>query len=192
MIRAIIFDCFGVLIGQGFDATWRRAGGNPEHDRKFIRDLLGAASLGIIDSAEMTRRICNQLGIDASTWQSVVARSEQPDDELVAYIADTLQKHFKIGMLSNANRGVLERRFTEEQLGVFDAVVISAEVGMVKPDPRIYALAAERLGVSMDECVFIDDNHMYCEAARAAGMQAIKYQHFGQLRNELAPILRHV
>ena len=57
----------------------------------------------------------------------------------------------------------------------FDDVVISAEVGIRKPDPAIFRLAAQRLDVALDACVFVDDLDLNVEAARALGMQAIHH-----------------
>lgn len=59
--------------------------------------------------------------------------------------------------------------------GRFDDVVISAEVGMRKPDPAIFRLAATRLGVDVAACVFVDDLDLNVEAARSVGMTAIHH-----------------
>lgn len=190
MIQAIIFDCFGVLVGQGFDTTWRRAGGDPVRDREFITDMLGAANLGIVSSTEMQSRVCARLGITPAQWQEAVAQTQAPDTELLDYIA-SLKPHYKVAILSNANIGTLERKFSPEQLELFDTVVVSAEVGLIKPDRRIYELAAERLGVNASACLFTDDSEYYCQAARDAGMQAIHYQSFEQFRRDLGMVLNH-
>lgn len=57
----------------------------------------------------------------------------------------------------------------------FDTVVVSAEVGMRKPDPDVFGLAAERLGVPLDQCVFVDDLDLNVAAAREAGMTAVHH-----------------
>jgi putative hydrolase of the HAD superfamily len=74
--------------------------------------------------------------------------------------------------------------------GLFDCVVCSAAVGMAKPDPAIYALAAERLGLPPEKCVFIDDLDRNVEAARAAGMAAVHYRvhHNDDLAAQLAEL----
>ena len=58
---------------------------------------------------------------------------------------------------------------------LFDDIVCSAEVGMAKPEPAIYVLAAERLGLEPRECVFVDDLDTNVEAARQVGMQAVLF-----------------
>jgi len=60
---------------------------------------------------------------------------------------------------------------------LFEVVVDSSDVGMRKPDPRIYMLTCERAGVAADRCVFVDDNADNIAAARALGMETV---HFGE------------
>jgi epoxide hydrolase-like predicted phosphatase len=61
---------------------------------------------------------------------------------------------------------------------IFEVVVDSAYVGMRKPDPAIYELTVERLGdgVRAEDCVFIDDVEVNCDAARSVGMSAVQFQ----------------
>ncbi len=190
MIKAIVFDCFGVLIGRGFNATYRLAGGDPIQDRHYIDDLLGAANAGVITVQDMVDSLCEKLHISADAWYEVIAQAELPDKQLLEYIKSLKATH-KVAILSNANKGTLQSLFSPEQLDIFDAVVVSAEVGMVKPDERIYELAAERLNVEPSECLFTDDSDAYCQGARATGMQAIHYKDFLQFKNDLEFILDH-
>jgi len=192
MIRAIVFDCFGVLVGQGFDATWRRAGGDPDKDRKFIEDLLGAANIGYITLEEMTAKVCERLSVSRKQWEAAVVETELPDQTLLDYIRDELKPHYKLAVLSNANAGTLERVLSQAQRDVFDALVVSAEVGHIKPDAEIYLLAAERLGVLPDECVFTDDNVPYCSGADSVGMKSILFRDSKQFKHELTQHLNHV
>ena len=88
-----------------------------------------------------------------------------------------LRPAYRIGILSNADRSLRER--LRDGLGIhdlFDAMVGSAEVGMAKPEPAIYRLAAERLGVPAEACVFIDDYELNVAAAAEVGMRGICYR----------------
>ncbi len=69
---------------------------------------------------------------------------------------------------------------------LFDSVVESARVGLRKPDPRIYALVCERLGVTPPDCVFLDDLGINLKPARAMGMTTIKVASAAQALSELA------
>lgn len=189
VIRAIIFDCFGVLVGRGFAETYRLAGGDPIRDARFIEDTLGQANLGLMSEPEFYRTMAAQLGISEAEFHQAIVRAEQPNDELLNYIAE-LHKMYKTAVLSNANLGVLERKIDPELLrNIFDALIISAEVGTVKPHPEIYILAAQKLRVEPSECLFIDDHRSYCQAAEKTGMRSILYTSFGQFKSKLEQVL---
>ncbi|MFD3549344.1 HAD-IA family hydrolase [Streptomyces sp. NPDC058655] len=70
-----------------------------------------------------------------------------------------------------------------------DHVVNSSRVGIAKPDPEIYRIAAERAGVTAERCLFVDDTQANIDAARAAGMTAVLYRDPSDLRQALAPVL---
>lgn len=188
MIKAVIFDCFGVLVYGTFDEVYARAGGDAVKDADFIDELIGSANLGIITPNEMRLRAIKKSGVSENAWLEAIASTQYPSKELLAYAAG-LKEQYKIAVLSNANIGTLERKFTPEQLAIFDAVIVSAEVHVMKPDPAIYFLIAEKLGVKPEECVFIDDSPVFCQAAEAVGMQAICYKNFDKFKLDLETIL---
>jgi putative hydrolase of the HAD superfamily len=79
-----------------------------------------------------------------------------------------------VGMLSNVGRGVIDGLFSSLELdALFDVVILSSEVGMVKPNADIYELIAHRLGLTPEECLMIDDSPTNVAGAQAAGMQGI-------------------
>jgi epoxide hydrolase-like predicted phosphatase len=105
--------------------------------------------------------------------------------ELVDYLP-SLRERYTLGLLSNANDDLRPMLIERWQIaGLFDDMIISAEVGLMKPDRRIYELAVNRLGVQPDEAVFIDDLPVNVEGARIAGLQAIQYLNNQQVITEL-------
>jgi putative hydrolase of the HAD superfamily len=110
------------------------------------------------------------------------------DEELFDYISN-LKPKYKVGMLSNAASNYLSDLFQPEQIALFDAVVLSYEAGFIKPEVQAYELIAERLGVEITECIFIDDQEKHVTGARRVGMQAILYRDFPQMKRELEKIL---
>jgi HAD superfamily hydrolase (TIGR01509 family) len=185
MIKAIIFDCFGVLVEDSLKAIG--AGLEPELRQRVI-DVLHAAHHGLIESAESTRRVCEILGITAEEYRRQVDAGEIKNRPLLAYIGE-LHQTYKTAILSNISIGGIGRRFTAEELSVFDAVVASGEVGYAKPEAQIYEIAADRLEVRLEECVFTDDREEYCEGARGVGMQAILFEDFEQFKHDLQKLL---
>src|SRR5262245_29474881 len=88
-----------------------------------------------------------------------------------------LKAGYRVSVLSNADLSLRARLRDEHRvLDLFDDVVVSAEVGMVKPEPEIFQLAAARLGVAPANCVFVDDWDVNVSAARAVGMSAVHFR----------------
>lgn len=89
----------------------------------------------------------------------------------------SLKGSYKLGMVSNViSRSSIDRHFNEGELNrLFDSVIASGEVGVEKPNPKIYHLAAEQLGVNPEECLFIDDIGRFCAAAEAIGMKSVTF-----------------
>lgn len=190
MIKAIIFDCYGVLLGQGFWHTYAAAGGDVRADEDFIHEQLHAMNSGGQTSLEFDENITSHLNISLEQWQATKYRQELPNVQLFQYIEDVLKPRYKIGMISNASAGSVERKLSAPQLELFDVKVISAEVGLLKPNPAIYHLAAEELGVACSECIFVDDYLSYVEAARTLGMQGITFTDFNNFITALKSALK--
>jgi epoxide hydrolase-like predicted phosphatase len=176
MIRAIIFDCFGVLLGNAYKVRLAEVEQTDPEKAEEMRSINHASDLGIITRKESARYMADLLGVDAEEIYEEQDKAEVPNTELLSYISD-LKKHFKIGLLSNiSSRERLSIRFTDNQLTThFDTVVASGDEGYVKPQAEIYELTAARLGVVPSECVMIDDISEFCDGARAVGMQAIQF-----------------
>jgi putative hydrolase of the HAD superfamily len=189
MTKAIIFDCFGVLIGKGFERTYRLAGGDPVQDRTFIEDTLGQANLGLISDTEFRATMARQVGIGPQDWTRIIKNAEILNTDLLAYI-EQLHVSYKTAILSNANIGVLDRIIGQKWLQKnFDEVVVSAEVGIVKPELSIYKLVVDRLGVTPSACIYIDDRESFLIPARELGMNALLYENFEQVRCGIRELL---
>ncbi len=103
-------------------------------------------------------------------------RAHRPIEPNLALIRELRPSH-KLGLLSNAD--VSLRAHLRSDLGIhdlFDDIVCSAEVGVAKPDPAVYRLAARRLGLEPADCVFVDDLDANVGAARQVGMQGILFR----------------
>ena len=88
-----------------------------------------------------------------------------------------LRHSYRCSVLSNADVSLRARLEGELALHhLFDDIVVSAEVGMAKPTPAIFQLAADRLGLPPAACVFVDDWDRNVEAARALGMTAVLHR----------------
>ena len=116
-----------------------------------------------------------------AAWSALVPRV---DLDVVRLLADA-RPAATIVLVTNATTR-LEADLAGQGLdGVADLVVNSARVGIAKPDPRIFHIAAERAGSSVDRCLLIDDTQVNVVAARSVGMTAQHYRTIDDLRSAL-------
>lgn len=128
-------------------------------------------------------------GVLASGKRLAGAGADTTDRQLFAYIVTELKPRYALGLLSNVGSNVLPEILFPEQIALFDAIALSYEIGAAKPDRDAYETIAYKLNVEPAECVFVDDTEAYCDAARAAGMQAIHYRGFTDFPAVLEKIL---
>jgi putative hydrolase of the HAD superfamily len=108
---------------------------------------------------------------------------------MLSYVR-SLRGTYKTAMLSNVGRGSVERLFTSAELHeLFDATILSSEVGVTKPMAKAYEIAATQLGFSPEECLMIDDIVVNVEGARAAGMHAVLFESERQCKADIAELL---
>lgn len=186
MIRGIIFDCFGVLYHGSLDYLRELA---PPDRISEVTDLSHSYDYGYISQADYFAGVGLVIGKTADDVRQICREQHVRNEKLIAYVR-TLRPTYKTALLSNVGRGFVESLFTAEELKeLFDAEVLSNEVGMAKPSAGIYRLAAGRLGIAPEQCVMIDDSKRNVEGAQAVGMRGILYQNVDQLLVELTPLL---
>lgn len=186
MIKAIIFDCFGVLyLGahRELEERW------PQYAIE-LDNLTRQLDYGYLDKDEYCQAAARIVGVEASKIESVLASEHTLNHPLISYIEQTLKPDYKIGMISNIGRGWLQNMFDDYLLtDVFDEVVQSGDEGVTKPHPQIYELCAERLQLEPEECLIVDDLPENIAGADAAGMQGIVYGNLRDLKIELEKLL---
>ncbi len=113
-----------------------------------------------------------------------------PNHELIGYMAALRDRGYRMAMLTNNVREWEPRwRAMLPVDEIFELVVDSAFVGMRKPDPEIYVLTCERLGVAASECAFLDDVELNCQTARELGMTAVRFEESSQAIRDLEAAL---
>lgn len=188
MIKAVIFDCFGVLVTENWLPFKKKYFQNDPQLFQEATELGRQLNAGIISYDDFIKGVARRAQVsEAETLQEI--DGNVANEELFEYIAQTLKPKFRIGLLSNIGDNWLSEMFTEQQLALFDEITLSYKVGILKPDLRAYTLIADQLNVKPGECVFVDDKERHCAGARAAGMQAILYADFDQMKSELEELL---
>ncbi len=183
-MRGLLVDFGGVLttnVFESFRAFCRDEGLDPDAFLNLFRaDPEAVGELRRVERGEMTeedfaKRIGARLGV--SDTEGLVDRlfaGIEPDEEMVAAVRRARESGIRTGLVSNSmGSGRYDRESFPE---LFDAVVISGEVGMHKPEPDIFRLAAVRVGIPPEECAFVDDLRENCEGAEAVGMTAVLHR----------------
>jgi len=193
-IQAIIFDIGGVLV-RTIDRAPRQALAEqlgttyPALEELVFGGESGRrAQLGQIDEAEQWAYACQQAGWSVqqvAEFRAQFFAGDRLDEELLGNIRQ-LRQWYKTGIISNGMNNTRTMIGGPWGMGaLFDTIVISSEVGIMKPAPRIFQLAVERLGVQPGEAVFVDDVLENVEAARKVGLFAIHNRDNPQLFEDL-------
>jgi putative hydrolase of the HAD superfamily len=151
---------------------------------------------GEITEAEFRDRIERHLdaGFDLSRLNALLFERLAPNREMIEFIRELRGRGLRAALLTNNVREWEPhwRAKLPEIDELFEVVVDSAFVGLRKPDPAIYTLTLERLGrgVRAEDCVFVDDLEVNCEAALALGMAAVRFVSAEQAIPEIESALR--
>jgi putative hydrolase of the HAD superfamily len=184
-VRAVIFDIGGVLEitpDLGVGARWeRKFGFEPGQMDELLNEVWEAGATGLLTEAQVYAQVKALLPVppeevDAMMAELWVQYLGEANHEMMAF-ARSLRPGYKVALLSNSFVGAREReqaRYGLEDL--CDLIVYSHEVGLSKPDPRIFQLTCERLGVAPEETVFVDDHEHHVLAARRLGMHAVLFK----------------
>lgn len=195
-MRGLLVDFGGVLTTNVFDSFRRfceREGLDPQKVKQLFREDPNAlAELRRLERGELSEdqfaeRFGSLLGVaDTSGLVDRLFAGMEADEAMVDAVRVARRAGVRTGLISNSwGAGRYDRSSFEE---LFDAVVISAEVGMNKPERAIFELGAERVGLSPGECVFVDDLHENCAGAEAVGMTAVLHRG----AEETVPELEHL
>lgn len=186
MIRALIFDCFGVLYRPSADALMEQV---PLPLQQQVRDITRACDHGIISRSEYFEQIADILGKTSEDIREIDRKEHIRNDQLVDYIKQ-LKKDYKIGLLSNIGDETMDILFPEnERHDLFDVFVLSSNIGLIKPAIEVFEYTAAQLGVLADECVMIDDLLKNVDGAERAGMKGIVFTSNRQLELDLGSLL---
>ena len=197
-IRAIIFDLEGVLMTtreKDFPMSLAKALQAPYEAvyNFFHGEMNDKVDRGDITQDEFNRSLIQTLGLGDEcipTIKQVIDENCFIDQNIVERIIE-LKPKFKIGLLSNYSKLMRDKIENDWHIKhLFDDIIISYEVGLIKPDPAIFELAISRLGAARDETVLIDDRLKNIKGAREFGMYAIHYQNNGDGLNALDQLIQ--
>jgi putative hydrolase of the HAD superfamily len=197
-IQAVFWDLGGVISrteDRSSRAAWEARLGLPpgELDQIVFAGEMGRkAAVGQAGAADVWAWVAERLGLDPEQRENLRKdfwRGEVLDLELVGYIRG-LRANYRTGLISNAWREIRQDIENEWRIAdAFNDLIISAEVGLAKPDPRIYQLALKGLGVEASQAIFVDDFIENLEAASALGMHTVHFRNRTQAQQQVESLL---
>jgi epoxide hydrolase-like predicted phosphatase len=178
------FKAFCAAEGLPSDTVRDRFRSDPE-----ARDLLASLETGALEPAQFEPRFAALLEVESERLIQRLFGAMEPDEAMLDGVRAARRDGARTALLSNSWGDALayDEALLEQ---LFDAWVISSAVGLRKPDPAIYELAAERLGLPPAACVFVDDLPGNLKPARALGMATVL--HRGDAAATLAEVRGHL
>jgi epoxide hydrolase-like predicted phosphatase len=196
-IRAVFFDLGGVILRTEYQAP-----------RQQLAERLG------LEYDDLDRIVFDsQTGLQAATgamtsqqhWEAVMKRLKRPMEEMESIRAEffagdiidrdivnflrSLRGTYQTGLISNNWSDLRDYLVREKIIDAFDHIVISAEVGVAKPEAGIYRLALEQAGVRPEEAVFVDDFYVNIEGCEKVGMTGIHFKEADSAMQQLKELL---
>ena len=198
-IRAVFFDFGGVIMRTEYQSPRQKLAErfNMDYDEMdkavFGSDSARRASLGEITEAAHWSAMLKRFKQPASEMQAFRDNffgGDVIDHNLVEYIR-SLRGKFHTGLISNAWSGLREFITQKNLIDLFDTVVISAEIGAVKPSAKIYEVALSQAKVGAGEAVFVDDMPINIEACEKIGMKGVLFNDPQKSLNLLKQLLKN-
>jgi len=199
-IKAVIFDLGGVIVRTEYQAPRQRLAESFGMDYDEIDKIVfgggpnssaAKASVGEITEEEHWLNVMKMLKQPASEYERIRDEffgGDVIDHEILDFLR-SIKPQYKVGLISNAWSGLRDYIVREKFDDVFDHMVISAEVGVAKPDAKIYHIALEQLQVQAEEAVFVDDFIENIEACEELGMEAIHFKNAESAIQQLKELL---
>ncbi|MFA5877466.1 MAG: HAD family phosphatase [Candidatus Paceibacterota bacterium] len=185
-LTTFIFDCFGVVCSPVLNSWYKEYSLKTGFVDQNLRETFRKFDLGILSEDDIVEYFLKYKGVTATKEElrDELDRGLKFDDELLKVIKELKNRGFKIMLLSNANQSFFDRKVypsNPEFKNLFDEVIISSSVQMIKPNADIFLYALEKIGSKAEESLFIDDSKQNVDAAMRLGMQGFVYtdiEHF--------------
>jgi epoxide hydrolase-like predicted phosphatase len=196
-IRAVLFDLGGVILRTEHQAPREHLAERlnmtyEDLDKAvFASETSRLASVGKLSTEQHWAALMKRLGLPSGEAEQVYGEffaGDVLDHQLIDFIR-SLRPACRTGLISNGWPDLRDYIRRSGFLDAFDTLIISAEVGLMKPDPKIYELALRTLDVPASHSVLVDDTPVNVEAANELGMHGILFETTAQVRHDLESLL---
>lgn len=197
-IQAVFFDFGGVIQRTEFQAPRQQLAQRFNMEYEDIDNI-------VFNSPSAKQATVGEVTVDQH-WQAVAKRLKVSKEQIAAVESEffagdvidhaivdylrSLRPHYKTGLISNAWSDMREYLIRKKLDEVFDTLTISAEVGVAKPEARIYHLALEQARVTPEAAVFVDDVPANIAACEVIGMKGILFKDPQEAMQQLKKLLK--
>jgi epoxide hydrolase-like predicted phosphatase len=197
MIKAVFFDLGGVIVRTEFQAPRQhlaeRLGMEYEDLVKLVFDSPSSikASHGEISDKQHWAEVTKRLRLPAAETEAIREEffaGDVVDREIVEFLRSLRPRYF-VGLISNAWPDLRDYIARQKFDDAFDHMVISGEVGVMKPEARIYQIALEQARVSPNEAIFVDDVYENIEGCERVGIKGIHFKDPGSALKQFKTLL---
>ncbi|MBP7044387.1 MAG: HAD family phosphatase [Chloroflexi bacterium] len=190
MNKAVIFDLGSVLVDYDHESTWTAVAAVSQASfsdlEKLAFQLAEDAGKGIVNGRQLHQILVQQAGTtpDYDEFARAFCRHIYRNEKALAYaLALSHQPDLRLGIISNTNAvHVAWLHNLIPEFAHFQSVILSSDVGLLKPDPAIYHLALKQLDAPPQAALFVDDIGENVRGATAVGLHAIHHQNWSQTR----------
>lgn len=176
MYKAVIFDFFGVFCPDITMEWFKKATPDWQDKKDVFQSICSRSDYGKLSRDDFNVEVADLVGVSVQCLVDGVEKETVINDSLVQYVNNLKARGFKIACLSNGTHEWTLRVIQNHGLGnLFETVILSGDLGIVKPDPAIYAHTVKDLGVEASEAIFVDDRQINVDAGESVGIKSILF-----------------
>ncbi len=185
MYKAILFDFYGVFCADVSHEWFKDNAINYGEQINDFRDLCTRSDYGQVSAEQFCQELTKMTGSKVQVTLSDIGKYEAFNNS-VATLARKLKTNYRIACLSNCTDDWIQNVMKKNNISdLFDEIIISGNIGMVKPYPEFYEYALNKLQIKPSEAVFTDDRQVNIEGSKDCGIESILFTGTNDLQEKL-------
>ena len=193
MIKAVIFDFFGVFCPD-ISLEWFKET-VPDHESKLteFQSICTRSDYGTLSRADFFKEVAALAKVTVDEMARGLEAKTIIDTQLVDFVKVLRQNNYKIACLSNGTHEWTLRVITDHGLeSIFDEIILSGDLGIVKPNHEIYLDTLNRLSVDAKQALFVDDRKINTDAAEECGIRSLIFRDTPTFIDEIESLLSEI
>lgn len=186
-IKAIVFDCFGVLYTGSLTELASHC--KNEVDAKEVWNSARAADHGFLSRDDYIIRLMQLTGLGRREVIELMGDAQVRSSAVFDYAATLKSRGYKVAVLSNIGPDTIQKLFNDADYELFDEIIASGDIGVTKPHITAYDRTLDRLRVLPGQAIMIDDAYSNVVGAIEAGMHGVVFTSFVEMKAKVEELL---